>query len=128
GDGEHDDGDGNGGLPDEIGRGDEERRRGQDHGEAEPREIADQLEARAPVLLVARREIALAVPLETLITHDALPRRYTTEKTATQMMSSACQNSAKQRNRRSMSARNPFANTWAIMVSSQRIPAETCRP
>ena len=27
-----------------------------------------------------------------------------------------------------MSARNPLANTCAIMVSSQRMPAETCRP
>src|SRR4051794_15090567 len=44
------------------------------------------------------------------------------------MISSACQNSAKQRIRRWMSARKPLATTCAIMVSSHRMPAETCPP
>ena len=43
-------------------------------------------------------------------------------------MSRACQNSAKQSKRRRMSARKPFAETCAIMVRSQSMPAETWMP
>ena len=35
---------------------------------------------------------------------------------------------AKHRKRRRISARKPLANTCAIMVRSQRVPAETCKP
>src|SRR3981189_3471898 len=44
------------------------------------------------------------------------------------MMSSACQNNAKHRMRRWMSGLNPLVNTCAIIVSSHRVPAETCSP
>ena len=44
------------------------------------------------------------------------------------MMSSACQNRAKQSSRRSMAGRNPLIATWAIITANQISPAATCKP
>src|SRR5215471_9738738 len=44
------------------------------------------------------------------------------------MMSSACQNRAKQSKRRSTLARSPLTATWAIITASQTSPAVTCSP
>src|SRR3982075_741217 len=79
-------------------------------------------------MLVARGEIGAVTGLLVFVAHPALPSKYTTVNPAIQMMSSACQNSAKHRMRRWMSALNPLVKTCAIIVSSHRMPAETCRP
>src|SRR3984893_13947172 len=44
------------------------------------------------------------------------------------MMSSACQNSAKQSGRRSTAPRIPLIATWAIITASHTSPAATCSP
>ncbi len=46
----------------------------------------------------------------------------------TQMMSSACQNRAKHRRRRSTAGRNPLTATCAISTANQISPAVTCNP
>src|SRR5215472_466314 len=63
-----------------------------------------------------------------LVTHRPNPIRYTTVNSATQMMSSACQNKLKHTRRRRISARKPLTKTCAIIVPSQRSPALTCSP
>src|SRR5258708_2423839 len=119
----------NAGLPDQIGARDKERRCRQQNGKPKASEITDNPCADAAFnVLVARCEIEAVAGLVVSVAHAALPNKYTTVKTAIQMMSSACQNSAKHRMRRRMSALNPLATTCAIMVNSQRMPAETCSP
>ena len=49
-------------------------------------------------------------------------------KRATRIISSTCENRLKHRKRLKMSARNPFARIYAIMVSSHSRPAVTWRP
>src|SRR3984893_11552570 len=44
------------------------------------------------------------------------------------MMSSVCQNRAKQRRRRSTVARMPLIASWAIIIANQISPAATCSP
>src|SRR6516162_486383 len=63
-----------------------------------------------------------------LVTHRPNPIRYTTVNSATQMMSSACQNRLKHTRRRRISARKPLTKICAIIVPSQRSPALTCSP
>src|SRR5258706_15414776 len=117
-------------LPHQIGARDEERGRGQQNGECKAGEIAEypQCDAAAFDVLIAGGEIDAMVHVIVSVTHTALPIKYTTVNTAIQMMSSACQNSAKHRMRRRMSALNPLATTCAMIVKSHRIPAETCSP
>src|SRR5271155_2555766 len=123
---EHDDRNRDRRLPDQIGARDEERGRREHDRERETDEIAEHTLLEADVFLIAGGHIGSMMQFD--VAHVALPSRETTENTATQMMSSACQNSAKQSRRRRMSARKPLAKTCAIMVSSHKMPAETCRP
>ena len=111
-------------LPYEIGASDKERGRRQQNREPQSGQITDDPLCYATTIcvLVARRDFIVPVG------HFALPCKYTTVNTAIQMMSSACQNSAKHRMRRKMSGLNPLVKTCAIMVSSHRMPAETCSP
>src|SRR5258708_3160018 len=116
-------------FPYEVGACDEERGRRQQNGEPQSGQIPENPLADAALdMLVARCEVDAVVDLVVSVAHTALPSKYTTVNTAIQMMSSACQNSAKHRMRRRMSALNPLAATCAIIVKSQRMPAETCRP
>src|ERR1700694_3357845 len=117
-------------LPDQIGARDKERGRRQQNGEPKSGEITEypQRDATAFDVLIARGEIDAVAGVFVSIAHAALPNKYTTVNTAIQMMSSACQNSAKHRMRRWMSGMNPLVNTCAIIVSSHRMPAETCSP
>src|SRR6266403_1672806 len=115
-------------LPHEVGARDKERRRRQQNGEPQSGQIPKNPLADAALdVLIARREID-AMGFVVSVAHAALPSKYTTVNTAIQMMSSACQNSAKHRIRRWMSALNPLVKTCAIIVSSHRMPAETCSP
>src|ERR1700716_2650782 len=116
-------------LPNEIGARDKEGGRGQQDGEPQSGQIAEdpQSDATAFYVLIARCDISVKDFIVSL-GHLALPIKYTTVNTAIQMMSSACQNSAKHRMRRWMSGLNPLVNTCAIIVSSHRVPAETCSP
>src|SRR6266851_5392258 len=117
-------------LPYQIGAGDEERGRRQQDGEPQSGQVTDdpQRDATTSNMLIARCEIGAVESLFVSVRHCALPNKYTTVKTAIQMMSSACQNNAKHRMRRWMSGLNPLVNTCAIIVSSHRMPAETCSP
>src|SRR6267142_4502141 len=117
-------------LPHQIGAGDEERGRRQQDGEPQSGQIAEnpKSDATAFYVLIARCDISVIKDFIMSLGHLALPIKYTTVNTAIQMMSSACQNSAKHRMRRWMSGLNPFVNTCAIIVSSHRMPAETCSP
>jgi hypothetical protein len=54
---EHDQRDGNGRLPDQVGAGDEERRRREQQRECEADDVADDARADAMLLFLARREI-----------------------------------------------------------------------
>src|SRR6266403_2133592 len=117
-------------LPHQIGAGDEERGRRQQDGEPQSGQIAEdpQSDATTFYVLIARCEVGVVEDFIVSAAHAALLSKYTTVNTAIQMMSSACQNSAKHRMRRWMSGLNPLVNTCAIIVSSQRMPAETCSP
>src|ERR1700704_5164126 len=117
-------------LPDQIGARDKERGRRQQNGEPKSGEITEypQRDATAFDMLIARGQIDAVAGVFVSIAHAALPNKYTTVNTAIQMMSSACQNSAKHRMRRRISALNPLAMTCAIIVNNHRMPAETCSP
>src|SRR6267154_981235 len=117
-------------LPNEIGARDKEGGRGQQDGEPQSGQIAEdpQSDATTFYVLIARCEVGVVEDFIVSAAHAALLSKYTTVNTAIQMMSSACQNSAKHRMRRWMSGLNPLVNTCAIIVSSQRMPAETCSP
>src|SRR6202163_4572085 len=116
-------------LPHQIGAGDKEGGRRQQDGEPQSREIAKDPRSDATFyVLIARCDVGVVEDFVVPMGHFALPSKYTTVNTAIQMMSSACQNSAKHRMRRKMSGRNPLAKTCAIIVSNQSMPAETCSP
>src|SRR3984893_1403563 len=127
---QHDKCDRNARLPNQIGAGDEERGRRQQNGKPQSGQITEDplCYANAFYVLIARSDIGVIEDFIVSVDHFALPIKYTTVNTAIQMMSSACQNSAKHRMRRWMSALNPLAKTCAIIVNSHRMPAETCNP
>ena len=123
---ENDQGDWNAWTPDECGARDEKRHNGEQDREPKSNQIA--LDSRGDLCavesLIARRGVrAMEVTCWLGVAHGATPIRYTTVNIATQTMSRACQNRLKQRMRRRMSARYPFANTCAIIVSSHSRPA-----